>query len=88
MSSLLGRSAVRPLNGMGQMGRAGGGRERGLAAVMGIFWLVSLVRVFGALLRHEAVGVEATLALVAVIAIPWLIWGRPGVGRGRRAAWR
>jgi hypothetical protein len=37
-----------------------------------LFWAASLVRVVGALARHEAFGTEATLALMAVLWTPWL----------------
>ena len=45
--------------------------------VLGLFWAVSVVRVAGDVMQHEVLGAEATLALLAVLAVPWLIWGRP-----------
>jgi hypothetical protein len=44
-----------------------------LLVVAALFWSVSLVRVVGALLRHETFGAEATLALMAVIFTPWVV---------------
>ncbi len=49
-------------------------------AVVALFWLISLVRVVGALLRHEVFGAEATLALTAVLALPFVLFGRRGNG--------
>jgi hypothetical protein len=58
-------------------------REGGLVVVLGIFWVVSLIRVVGALVRGEAFGVEASLAFIAVLGVPWLVWGSRGTGRRR-----
>jgi hypothetical protein len=56
----------------------------------GIFWLVSLVRVVGAFLRHETFGAEATLGLMAIIFIPLLLVRRerstPGPGKNKTPA--
>ena len=51
-----------------------GGRE--LLVGFALFWAVSLVRVVGGVVRHEVFGAEATLALMAVFGIPWLVFGR------------
>jgi hypothetical protein len=40
---------------------------------MAVFWLASVVRVVGALVRHEAFGAEETLALLAIFAVPFLL---------------
>ena len=45
-----------------------------------LFWVLSVVRVVGAFARHETFGAEATLALMAVLWVPWLL-----VRRERRA---
>lgn len=46
------------------------GADRDLLPAMALFWAISAVRVVGALLRHEVFGTEATLALMALVAIP------------------
>ena len=51
------------------------GSDYDLLVVLGLFWALSLVRVSGAMLRHEVFGTEATLALMAIVAIPWLVRG-------------
>jgi hypothetical protein len=38
-----------------------------------LLWVVSLVRVVGAVLRHETFGAEATLALVVGLCVPVLL---------------
>jgi hypothetical protein len=43
---------------------------------LALLWVVSLIRVAGGLLRHEAFGTEATLALMAVLVLPWLAFAR------------
>ena len=45
-----------------------------LAAAV-LLWTVSFARVVGAVLRHEIFGSDATLALMAIVAIPWLLIG-------------
>ncbi len=52
-----------------------------LIVALGVFWVISVVRVAGAFVRHEVFGGESTLALMAVIGIPLLLGG----GRGGRA---
>jgi hypothetical protein len=52
-----------------------------LIVALGVFWLISVVRVTGAFVRHEVFGGESTLALMAVIGIPLLLLG----GRARAA---
>ena len=47
--------------------------DRDLLPVLALFWLVSVVRVVGALVRHETFGAEATLALVAAVVVPCVI---------------
>jgi hypothetical protein len=44
-----------------------------------LFWIVSLLRVVGGFLRKETFDAEATLALVVVVGIPWVLLH----GRGR-----
>jgi hypothetical protein len=46
--------------------------ERDLKVLLAVFWLISAVRAVGALVRHEVFGAEATMALVAVLVLPWL----------------
>jgi hypothetical protein len=50
--------------------------DRELRLVIGIFWVISVVQVAGALLRHEVFGAETTLALMAVLGLPCLIFAR------------
>jgi hypothetical protein len=55
-----------------------------IAPALLIVWIVSLLRVAFGVLRHEAFGAEATLALLCVLLIPLLIipsWLYPGTGR-------
>lgn len=47
--------------------------EADLLPAVAIFWVLSLVRVVGAFARHETFGAEATLALMAVLCIPWFL---------------
>jgi hypothetical protein len=49
------------------------GEEAVLVATFAVFWLVSLVRVVGALVRHEVFAGESTLALIVLFAVPWLL---------------
>ncbi len=84
MASMLNLKPPRP-NGSGPLGRKDHGVDRAVRAVLGLFWIVSLVRVAGAFVRHEVLGVEATLALIALVGIPWLLGGRRGFGGARRA---
>jgi hypothetical protein len=44
-----------------------------LIVALGLFWVISVVRVTGAFVRHEVFGGESTLALMAVIGIPLLL---------------
>jgi hypothetical protein len=53
-------------------------------AVFAIFWAVSLARVIAAVVRHEVFGGEETLALMAVVAVPWLVLA--GGARSQRSS--
>jgi hypothetical protein len=44
-----------------------------LIVALGLFWAVSLVRVVAAVVRRETFDGEATLALMAVVALPWVL---------------
>jgi hypothetical protein len=46
-----------------------------LLVALGVFWVISVVRVAGAFVQHEVFGGESTLALMAVIGIPLLLLG-------------
>jgi hypothetical protein len=65
----------------------GGAVERGaraegpLLAMLLVFWVVSVVRVTGAIAMHEPFGAEATLALLAAVGIPWSAWRAYRSGR-------
>jgi hypothetical protein len=50
-------------------------------AALSVLGLVSLVRVVGAGVRHEVFGGESTLALLCLLAIPWLAWPRRSAPR-------
>jgi Flp pilus assembly protein TadB len=52
--------------------------------VAALFWTVSFLRVIGAAVRHEVFGTEATLALAAVLALPWIVLGAHRARRARR----
>ena len=56
--------------------RKRGGTDRDLLAVAVLFWAVSLVRVVGTVVRHEAFGTESTLALMVTLIIPWIVLRR------------
>jgi hypothetical protein len=58
--------------------------EATLAGTLSLFWVVSLLRVAGALVRREVFGAEATLAVVAVVVVPRLVWTCLGLDRARR----
>jgi hypothetical protein len=60
--------------------------EGPLIAMLLVFWIVSVVRVAGAILSHEAFGAEATLALMAAVGIPWAGWRAFRSGRERAAS--
>src|SRR5579863_2971400 len=54
-----------------------------LVVALGVFWVISVIRVAGAFVRHEVFGGESTLALMAVIGIPLLLLGgRTQASRG------
>jgi hypothetical protein len=44
-----------------------------LLGALGVFWAVSLIRVVAAIVRRETFDAEATLALMAVLALPWTL---------------
>jgi hypothetical protein len=50
--------------------------DSGMLLAFALFWVLSVVRVVGGLLRHEIFGSEATLALMAVVGVPWLLFKR------------
>jgi hypothetical protein len=67
-------------------GREGGspaerGGDRAVLVALGVLWVASLVDVAGAVIRHQLIGAAETLALMALFAIPWLVWGPPARGR-------
>jgi hypothetical protein len=76
MSSFANRSPH--LSSLGDRLAAAWRSDGGLLIVLGLFWLVSVIRCVGGLLRHEVFGAEATLALMAIVGLPWLVAGRPG----------
>ena len=47
-----------------------------VVTALALFWVVSLLRVVGGLIRHEVFGAEGTLALLAIVAVPRLVWAR------------
>ena len=44
-----------------------------LVPVFLVFWLISAFRVAVAIFTREVFGVEATLALLALVLLPWLL---------------
>jgi hypothetical protein len=48
--------------------------DRDLLCVEALLWVASVARVVLELVHRRAFGVEATLALVCVVLIPWLVW--------------
>jgi len=51
--------------------------DRDVVAVLALFWAISLARVVRGLVSHEVLAAEWTLALLALLAVPWLLRGRP-----------
>lgn len=49
--------------------------DQGILPALVIVWAISALRVVGGLWRRETFGVEATLAFIALIAIPLLAIG-------------
>jgi hypothetical protein len=47
--------------------------DRDLIPVFSIVWVASVARVLAAVACGETLGTEATLALLAVLLIPWLL---------------
>jgi hypothetical protein len=47
-----------------------------LLGVFAVFWVASVARVAAGVLRHEVFGAEATLALMAVVLVPWHVLRR------------
>lgn len=61
------------LPGMRQQVPSGGHRDNDLLAVGALLWIASVVRVVLELINERQFGVEATLALACVVALPWLL---------------
>ncbi len=70
--------------------RSDGSNDGGLVGALVLFWVVSIIRVVGGVVRHETFGAEATLAVLAVVIVPvplggalerW--WQRWWLGRRR-----
>lgn len=55
-----------------------GAQDRELVPVFLGFWAVSLLRVAAAVQQKEVFGVEPTLALMAVLGVPGLLWSCGG----------
>ena len=53
-----------------------GWSDRDVRIALALFWIVSVIRVVGGILRKEVFGTEATLAFMTVIGIPLLALGR------------
>ena len=51
-------------------------RDADLIAPFAVLWLASFVLVMQSIFRHETLGAEPTLALLAVLVLPYLLWGR------------
>ena len=47
-----------------------------LIAPFALLWLASFVLVLQSIFRHETLGAEPTLALLAVLVLPYMLWGR------------
>ncbi len=50
--------------------------DRDLWLAFGLFWLVSVIRVSAALLRHEVFGTESSLAVLVILFLPALLLRR------------
>jgi hypothetical protein len=70
---------------------ARGGRELdrelevGVAVLLGLLWIASVARVVAASSQREVFGVEASLAFVCMLALPWFAFRRFLRRRARRA---
>jgi hypothetical protein len=62
-------------------------RER-LHPVLVLVLIASLVRVVGAVWRHEVLGTEATLALMTFVSLSWYALAVRRQARERRRSWR
>jgi hypothetical protein len=51
------------------------GEDPVLLLALGLFWAISVARCAWGLVRHEVFGTEGSLALLAAIGIPWLVFG-------------
>ncbi len=65
-----------PTQSMVDRDRKRGRTDRDLLAVAVLFWVVSLVRVVGTVVQHEAFGTESTLALMVTLIVPWIVLRR------------
>jgi hypothetical protein len=43
---------------------------------MALLWMLSAIRVVGAVMRREVFGAEASLATVSLVVIPWMLFRR------------
>jgi len=70
---------------------AWGGRELdrelevGRAMLLGLLWIASVARVVAASFHHEVFGIEASLAFVCMLALPWFAFRSYLRRRARRA---
>ena len=51
-------------------------RDADLIAPFAVLWVASFVLVLQSVFRHETLGAEPTLALLAVLVLPYLLLGR------------
>lgn len=70
----------RPAMGRGLRG------DRDLLPIWVLLWVAAASRVVVALVRHESFWAEATLALIVVALIPWLLWSPHTRNRSRSRA--
>lgn len=71
----LGAHRDRALQGAAPSDTLGEG-DSGLVVVGELLWLTALVRVLLALQSHEVFGADASLAVVAILVLPWLVFER------------
>jgi hypothetical protein len=55
---------------------------------MVVLWIASVVRVAGAVVRHEVFGTESSLAFLSAVIVPWVLvrWGFQWLADRRKAS--
>jgi hypothetical protein len=51
-------------------------RDADLIAPFAVLWVASVVRILGSIFCHETFGAEPTIALLACVLLPYLLFAR------------